>query len=233
MGKVIAVNSQKETIGKTILSIKTGVKLFQSGKNVLLMDLSSGKKKMSEYLNVNENIIYDIKDVLDSTCSLNLAVIEIKEGLSLLPCPRINNKLGKIKKESFNKIINDAKKDYDAIILDIDKIQLSHVDFNILDNIIIINNNDFSCVKEINTDIAIAEKYKFNNIYVLINRFNKKNGSKGTMMKLKDIQKLSDAKIQTTIEENTKYNEADYDFLFNTEDNSFNKALDNIIKNIF
>ncbi|WP_313371324.1 AAA family ATPase, partial [Sedimentibacter sp.] len=205
MGKVIAVSSQKETIGKTIISIKAGVKLSRSGKNVLLMDFSSGKKKMSEYLKVNENIIYDIKDVLDSTCSLELAAIEIIEGLSLLPCPRINDKLGKIKKESFVKIINEAKKDYDVIILDIDKIQLSYVDFSVLDNIIIINNNDFSCIKEINTDKAIAEKYNFNNIYVLINKFNIKKGSKGTMMKLKDIQKLSEAKIQSTIEENIKY----------------------------
>ncbi|WP_312811352.1 AAA family ATPase [Sedimentibacter sp.] len=232
MGKVIAVSSQKEDIGKTIIGIKTGIKLSQSGKNVLLMDFSSGKKKMSEYLKVNENIIYDIKDVLDSTCSLELASIEIKEGLSLLPCPRINNKLGKVKKESFVKIISEAKKDYDVIILDVDKIQLSYVDFSVLDNVIIINNNDFSCIKEINTDKAIAERYKFNNIYVLINKYDIKKSSKGTMMKLKDIQKLSDAKIQSTIEENIKYCEADYDFLFGTEDSTFNRAVDSIIKNI-
>lgn len=230
MGKVIAVSSQKETIGKTIISIKAGVKLSQMGKSVLLMDFSIGKKKMSEYLNVNENIIYDIKDVLDLTCSLDLAVIEIKKGLSLLPCPRINNKLGKIKKESFNKIINDAKKYYEVIILDIDKIQFSHIDFSIFDNIVIVNNNDFSCIKEINTDKLIAEKYKFNNIHVIINQFNKRYASKGTMMKMNDIKKLSDLAIQSTIEYSDKYNQADIDFLFNTDDDSFNRAIDKIIK---
>ncbi len=232
MGKVIAVSSQKETIGKTIISIKSGVKFSQIGKSVLLMDFSTGKKKMSEYLNVNENIIYDIKDVLDLTCSLDLAVIEIKEGLSLLPCPRINNKLGKIKKESFNNIINDAKKHYEVVILDIDKIQFSHIDFSILDNIVIVNNNDFSCIKEINTDKLIAEKNKFNNIHVIINQYNKRNAAKGTMMKLNDIKKLSDLAIQSTIEYSDKYSQADIDFLFNTVDDSFNKAIDNIIKNI-
>lgn len=230
MGKVIAVSSQKEDIGKTIISIKTGAKLSQSGKKVLLMDFSSGKKKISEYLNVNENIIYDIKDVLDSTCSLELAAIEIKEGLSLLPCPRIKDKLSKIKRDSFVKIVNEAKKDYDAVVLDIDKIQLSYVDFSILDSIVMINNNDFSCIKEINTDKAIAEKYNFSNIYVLINKFNKKKASRGTMMKLKDIQKLSETKIQSTIEENAKYSEAAYDFLFDAEDNPFNRAVNDIVK---
>lgn len=230
MGKVIAVGSQKDDIGKTIISIKTGVKLSQSGKNVLLMDFSSGKKKMSEYLKVDENIIYDIKDVLDGTCSLELAAIEIKERLSLLPCPRINDKLGKIKRDSFAKIINEARNSYDIIIPDIDKIQSAYLDFSLLDSIVTINNNDFSCIKEINTDKAIAEKYNFSNIYVLINKFNKKKSSKGTMMKLNDIQKLSEAKIQSTIEENTKYSEADYDFIFNMEDNTFNRAIDNIVK---
>ena len=99
-----------------------------------------------------------------------------------------------------------------------------------MDSIITINNNDFSCIKEINTDKAIAEKYNFSNIYVLINKFNKKKASRGTMMKLKDIQKLSETKIQSTIEENIKYNEAAYDFLFDAEDNPFNRAVNDIVK---
>ena len=139
--------------------------------------------------------------------------------------------IGEVKTaEDKAKLMSEAKKDYDAVVLDIDKIQLSYVDFSILDSIVMINNNDFSCIKEINTDKAIAEKYNFSNIYVLINKFNKKKASRGTMMKLKDIQKLSETKIQSTIEENAKYSEAAYDFLFDAEDNPFNRAVNDIVK---
>jgi Mrp family chromosome partitioning ATPase len=45
---VILTGSQKNNIGKTIISIKLAIELANSGKNVLMMDLSSGKIKMSE-----------------------------------------------------------------------------------------------------------------------------------------------------------------------------------------
>jgi len=110
MGSVVLVSSQKRDIGKTVLAIKMSIELSKIGKNVLLIDLSSGKKKISEYLNVNEDIIYDIKDVLDMTCSLEQAVIEIDDKLSILPNPRIAGKLGTIKSESFLKLVNEAKR---------------------------------------------------------------------------------------------------------------------------
>ena len=95
---VILTGSQKNNIGKTIISIKLAIELANSGKNVLMMDLSSGKIKMSEYLNVNEDIIYDIVDVVNKTCTLEQGIIEINENLSLLPCPRIAGKINEIKK---------------------------------------------------------------------------------------------------------------------------------------
>ena len=86
MGKAVLIGSHKNEIGKTIICIKMGVNLSENGKKVLLIDLSEGKNKMSAYLNVNEDIIYDIKDVLDSTCSPEQAIIDINENLFLLPC---------------------------------------------------------------------------------------------------------------------------------------------------
>ncbi|MDD2397290.1 MAG: AAA family ATPase, partial [Tissierellia bacterium] len=98
---VILTGSHKNNIGKTMISIKLAVELAKSGKIVLMMDLSSGKLKMSEYLNVNEDIIYDIVDVMKKTCTLEQGIIEINENLSLMPSPRIPGKINEINKESF------------------------------------------------------------------------------------------------------------------------------------
>lgn len=216
-------------MGKTVLTVKLGIELSQIGKKVLLIDLSYGKKKISEYLNVTEDIIYDIKDVLDITCSLDQAVIDIDDKLSILPNPRISDKLGNIKIEEFSKLISEAKGKYDVIIADVDKISLSYIDFNCIQFIINVNNNDFSCIKELNIDKNIANKYGFNNIIAVINKFSKKNAVNGTMMKLKDIQKMTETQISIVIEDNAAYSNADYDFLFDKEENSFNKAIKNIV----
>ncbi|MGB4437768.1 MAG: hypothetical protein WBJ13_00795 [Sedimentibacter sp.] len=232
MGSVVLVSSQKRDIGKTVLAIKTSIELSKIGKNVLLIDLSSGKKKISEYLNVNEDIIYDIKDVLDMTCSLEQAVIEIDDKLSILPNPRIACKLGIIKTESFLKLVNEAKSKYDVIVADVDKISLSYIDFNSVNSVITMNNNDFSCIKELNNEKNIANKFGLNNIITVINKYNKKNASSGTMIKLKDIQKLTEMQNMNVIEDNALYLNADYDDLFNNQDNSFNMAVRNIISKI-
>ena len=152
---VILTGSQKNNIGKTIISIKLAIELANSGKNVLMMDLSSGKIKMSEYLNVNEDIIYDIVDVVNKTCTLEQGIIEINENLSLLPCPRIAGKINEIKKESFINLLQSVEV-YDYVIIDADKLTSVFIDFSIINNAITINNNDFSCIKEINTDKTIS-----------------------------------------------------------------------------
>jgi len=234
MGDVILVCSEKRDIGKTVLSIKTGIELSKRGKHVLLVDLSSGNKKISEYLKVNEDIIYDIKDVLDGTCSIEQSVIDVKENLSILPYPRILNKLGPIKRESFAHLIADTKRDYDMTIVDIDSIaSCYYIDFENIDSAIIVNNNDFSAVKEINIEFDIAEKFGLKQTILVINKYNKKDGNKGIMLRLNEMKKMIGKDTLGIIEDNIKYIDADYDFLFDNEINTFNKTIDCIVNKIY
>jgi septum formation inhibitor-activating ATPase MinD len=234
VGKLILIGSQKSDIGKTIICIKAGVELSQSrsSNKVLLVDLSSGKKKMSEYLNVNEDIIYDIKDVFDGICSFNQAVIEINDNLSLLPYPRIAKKLSDIQIYEFSRLFNDAKKEYDIIIVDIDKLSHSYIDFNIVNIVISINSNDFSCIKEINSDKAIASKNNVESIYTVLNKYNKKKAKNGTMMNSKDIQKLTEMNMNTIIEDNIKFANVGKEFLISDEEHSFNKAIKTLVNQL-
>lgn len=222
---VILTGSQKNNIGKTIISIKLAIELANSGKNVLMMDLSSGKIKMSEYLNVNEDIIYDIVDVVNKTCTLEQGIIEINENLSLLPCPRIAGKINEIKKESFINLLQSVEV-YDYVIIDADKLTSVFIDFSIINNAITINNNDFSCIKEINTDKTISSNA--GNFIVAINKYNKKKAKKGIMMKSTDIEKLTETTISSIIEENMKYSDLNNEMFF--DDNFLKTEVKNIIK---
>lgn len=229
MGKVVLVGSQKCDIGKTTLCIKAGYQLSQMGKKVLILDLSLGNKKISDYLNVSENIIYDIKDVFDGICSLDQAIIDINENLQLLPSPRLKDKLKDVKFELFSSLIKEAK-DYDVIIADVDKISLSYIDFNDITNIVTVNNNDFSSIKEISLDKTVAQK---NNVAIttIINKFSKRDAKKGSMLSAKDIQKMTELNINAVIDENLAY-DGSHDFLTNAQDNSFNKAINIILNQI-
>ncbi|MBP1924939.1 septum site-determining protein MinD [Sedimentibacter acidaminivorans] len=228
MGSVVLFSSDKSCIGKTIIGIKTGIELSNRGKRVLVIDLANGNKKIAEYFKVDEDIIYDIKDVFDGTCSMEQAVINISDNLCIIPYPRVLNKIDNIKKDSFSRLITEAKDKYDILIIDVNGLSSSYyLDFTKIEKIIVINNNDFSAVKEINNASDIAKKFELQESFI-INRYNKKNASKGTMLKIKDMNKMLDKEIMSVIEEENKYGDADYNFIFNKDTNSFNSAIDSI-----
>lgn len=234
MGNIFLVSSEQRDIGKTLISIKSGIELSSRGKKVLLIDLSKGNKKISEYLKVNENVIYDIKDVLDGTCSMEQSVIDISDNLSILPFPRIENKLDYIKRECFANIIKEAKNKYDVTIIDVDGISACfYIDFADVEGIIIIYNNDFSAAKEINNSCDIVEKFGLKKTMVIINKYNKKNANSGKMLRIKDIKKMISKDILGIIEDEMKYTNIEYEFLFNRELNSFNNAIDYIANKIY
>ncbi|MDD4678116.1 MAG: AAA family ATPase [Tissierellia bacterium] len=224
---VILTGSHKNNIGKTMISIKLAVELAKSGKIVLMMDLSSGKLKMSEYLNVNEDIIYDIVDVMKKTCTLEQGIIEINENLSLMPSPRIPGKINEINKESFINLLQSIEA-YDYVVIDADKLTSVYIDFSKINNAITINNNDFSCIKEINSDKKISSKAA--NFIVVINKYNNKKAKKGIMMKSNDIEKLTEIKVSSLIEENIKYSDLQYEMLFNSD--FLKTEINNIIRNL-
>lgn len=199
---VIIVGSNKKEIGKTTVSMMTASELAKTGNKVLMMDLSSGKIKMSEYLKVYEDIIYDIADVFMDICTLEQAVIELSENLYLLPSPKVSGKIDKINNESFLELLKNAE-DYDYVIIDADKLTHGYIDFSIVQNVISINNNDFSSIKEINTQRLISSKSL--NFIVVINKYNIKSTKKESTMNIKDIKKLTQTADIISIEENNKY----------------------------
>ncbi len=223
---VILVGSQKNDIGKTIISIRMALELAKSGKNVLMMDLSSGKIKISEYFSVNEVIIYDVVDVLNKTCTIDQGIIEINENLSLLPCPRVPDKIQRINKESFVSLLDDL--DYDYLVIDADKFSSSYIDFSKVSNVVSINNNDFSCVKEINSDKVLSSNAC--NFILVINKYMQKKAKQGTMLKLKDIENLTGTSISAFIEENIMYSDLQYEKLL--DDNFLKNEINNIIKKL-
>lgn len=223
---VILVGSQKNDIGKTIISIRMALELTKSDKSVLMMDLSSGKTKISEYFSVNEVIIYDVVDVLNKTCTIDQGIIEINENLSLLPCPRVPDKINKINRESFVSLLDDLA--YDYLIIDADKFTSSYIDFSKISNVLSVNNNDFSCVKEINSDKTLSSKAS--NFILVINKYMQKRAKQGTMLNVKDIENLTGTNVSSFIEENIKYSDLEYEKLL--DDNFMKNEINNIINKL-
>ena len=64
MGKAIVIASGKGGTGKTTLVANLGATLALQGHKVVVIDLDTGLRNLDLYLGMENNIVYDINDVL-------------------------------------------------------------------------------------------------------------------------------------------------------------------------
>ena len=69
MSKVIVVASGKGGTGKTMFAANLGATLARQGHKVVLVDLDTGLRNLDLYLGLENNIVYDVNDVLTGAVS--------------------------------------------------------------------------------------------------------------------------------------------------------------------
>ena len=90
MGAVTVVTSGKGGAGKSTVTAGLGIALARRGKRVLLIDGDAGLRSLDCMLSVEENLLFDIADVVAGNCEPIRAIYpcpHVQEGLFLLPAP--------------------------------------------------------------------------------------------------------------------------------------------------
>lgn len=90
MGKIIIVASGKGGTGKTTTTANLGAALALRGNLVALVDMDMGLRNLDIALGLESNIVYDISDVMEETCTLDEALIKDTryENLYFIPSPQ-------------------------------------------------------------------------------------------------------------------------------------------------
>ena len=86
MGKVIAVASGKGGTGKTMFVANLGATLSMAGYKVAVVDMDTGLRNLDLYLGLENNVVYDVNDVMQGVCRIKQALIRDKSfpGLYLM-----------------------------------------------------------------------------------------------------------------------------------------------------
>ena len=119
MGEVIVITSGKGGVGKTTTTANLGIGLSSAGKKVLVIDTDLGLRNLDVVLGLENRIVYNLVDVIESKCRLKQAVIKDTrfENLYLLPSAQTKDKTS-VSPEQMKKLIDELKDDYDFILLD-------------------------------------------------------------------------------------------------------------------
>lgn len=75
MGEVILIASGKGGVGKSVFSVNISAILAEQGKKVVLVDMNMGLRNLDLYLGLENNVVYDVADVLSGMCRIKKALI--------------------------------------------------------------------------------------------------------------------------------------------------------------
>jgi len=119
MGKAIVIASGKGGTGKTMLAANLGATLALQGHKVVLIDLDTGLRNLDLYLGMENNIVYDINDVLTGVCRIRQALVKVKAFPGLMFMAASPQKpTGEVTPLHIKVLCNKLKQKYDYIIVD-------------------------------------------------------------------------------------------------------------------
>lgn len=190
MAKTIVVTSGKGGVGKTVAVSNIAVALARLGKKVLMADIDIGLRNLDLAMGLSDIIVYDIIDVIEGRCSFSDAVFKFENygTLHLIPAAQSTDK-DFLNPESFAKLFDEVKADYDYILLDcpagIEKGFKSAI--AAADLAIVTLTPEMPSVRDADKVITLLEMANIPEIKILINRVRKDMIKRGDMLSIDEI----------------------------------------------
>ena len=118
MARKIVITSGKGGVGKTTFCANLGFYLAKRNKKCVLIDMDFGLNNLDVVCGVENQIVYDIIDVIIGRCRVSQALVEAKEkGLFILPSTGRGSSTA-ITADNLSGIISTLDKMFDFIIFD-------------------------------------------------------------------------------------------------------------------
>ena len=119
MGRTYLFLSGKGGTGKTTLSTSLGMALARKGKRTVLVDADVGLRCADLLLGLENDIVYDLSDVIEKRCTLTQALVHCRDtqGLSVLSSPQMMRP-SDLDKKQMSDIIRQLAEDNDFVLID-------------------------------------------------------------------------------------------------------------------
>lgn len=119
MAKSIVITSGKGGVGKSTAATSIGAGLASNGRRVLLIDMDIGLRSLDVMLGAENEMVYDLVDVVQGICMLDQAVFHDKsrKGLSLLPASQHTGAVS-VTPADMRALRFRMEEDYDFVLFD-------------------------------------------------------------------------------------------------------------------
>ena len=116
---MIFISSGKGGVGKSVFAANLGATLGERGLRVLMVDLNIGLRNLDIYLGLENDVVFDIADVLNGIVPISRALVRDKrlQQTWLLATPQRKEKF-KAGEEEIGELYNKLKARFDYVIVD-------------------------------------------------------------------------------------------------------------------
>ncbi len=190
MSEVIVITSGKGGVGKTTTTANIGAGLAKMGKKVVLVDTDIGLRNLDVVMGLENRIVYNLVDVVESNCRMRQALIKDKRypNLSLMPSAQTRDKTA-VTPEQMKKLIEELKEEFEYIILDCP----AGIERGFQNAIagatsaIIVTTPEVSAIRDADRIIGLLEASEIKDISLIVNKIRVNMVKRGDMMSVEDV----------------------------------------------
>lgn len=207
MGKIIVITSGKGGVGKTTTASGLGTALSERGRSVVLVDADIGLRNLDILLGLEDNVVYDLVDVVKQKCRLGKALIRDKrqQELWFLPASQTMEQ-GEITPEEMRELCDTLREKYDYVIIDcpagIEQGFLNAV--AAADCAVLVTTPEKAAVRDADRVVAKLEELGIEDRLLIINRMRGDMVRRGNMLSSADIIDMLATKLLAVVPEDER-----------------------------
>lgn len=198
MSEVIVVTSGKGGVGKTTTTANVGTCLAKMGHKVVLVDTDIGLRNLDVVMGLENRVVYNLVDVIESRCRLRQALIKDRANanLFLLPTAQTRDK-SDVSPEQMCKLVEQLRAEFDYILLDCPA-GIEQGFRNAIagaDRALVVTTPEVSAIRDADRIIGLLEAAEIQQIDLIINRLRMDMIQRGDMMSVEDVVEILGAHL--------------------------------------
>ena len=198
MGEVIVITSGKGGVGKTTITANLGIALSKLGKSVIAIDTDIGLRNLDVVMGLENQIVYNLVDVLEGTCRLRQAVIKDRRynNLYLLPSAQSKDK-DSVTPQQMIDLTSCLKEEFDYVLIDSPAGIEQGFENSVVgaDKAIVVVNPEITSVRDADRVIGKLDAKGLEDHAVIVNRLNYEMTKRGDMLDVSDIIETLSVKL--------------------------------------
>ena len=205
MARRIVVTSGKGGVGKTTICASVGLKLAELGFRVVILDMDIGLNNLDVVMNIENDIEYDILDVLAGNCRLKQTLVQNKKhpNLYVLASTHMYDDAF-ITKEDIKNVVDKLAESFDYILLDCpagveDGFKRAVYSAN---EALVVVTPHISSVRDADKVLSILSNYELLEKYIVINRLRGDFVATSETLDVEEIVRFLRTKLIGVIPEN-------------------------------